>query len=121
MELRDFIRESLIQIVRGVAEAKDALVKSNSTGSISPLLRTSWATLESMGVLLTEAGAPVQTVEFDVSVTATEGTGTKGGIGVVVGILALGSQGQSSESSANTSRLKFSVPLSLPTSASAEA
>lgn len=114
MELRDFIKESLIQIVQGVADAQSSLIGNNCLGSVSPEIRNSRSTLESSGALLTAEGALVQTVEFDVSVAATEGTGTKGSIGVVVGILGLGSQGQSSQSSSNTSRLKFSVPISLP-------
>jgi hypothetical protein len=56
-----------------------------------------------------------QIVEFDVALTAMEGTGTKGGIGVVAGMFALGSTGQSKEESSSVSRVKFSVPLSLPT------
>ena len=114
MELRDFVRESLIQIVQGVSDAQKELVNSHSLGSISPEIRNNREALESKGILLTPEGTPVQTVEFDVSVSATEGTGTKGSIGIVVGILGLGSQGQASQSNANTSRLKFLVPVSLP-------
>lgn len=116
MELREFVKESLIQIVRGVSDAQIDLASSKSLGSISPEIRNSRDALESKGILLTPEGTPVQTVEFDVSVTATEGTGTKGSIGIAVGFLGLGSQGQSSQANANTSRLKFSVPLSLPIS-----
>jgi hypothetical protein len=53
-------------------------------------------------------------VEFDVAVTASSATGTKGGVGVVAGILALGAQGQSNQENKALSRLKFSVPISLP-------
>ena len=56
----------------------------------------------------------MQAVKFDVAVTATEGTGTKGGIGVVAGVFALGSQEQSSAEVSAVSRLKFAVPIALP-------
>jgi hypothetical protein len=115
MELRDFVKESLIQIVHGVSDAQLALAESKSNGAVSPEIRNNWGLMESKGVLLTQAGVPVQSVEFDVSVTASEGTGTKGSIGITVAILGLKSEGQSSQSNANTSRLKFSVPISLPT------
>jgi len=69
---------------------------------------------EKHGKLVSIQGQLVQTVEFDVAVTATEGTDTKGGIGVVAGVFALGSQGQSSEEISAVSRIKFSVPITLP-------
>lgn len=116
MQLQEFIRESLVQIVNGVRDAQATISGSETSGAISPAIRNNWSAMEAKGVLLTESGVPVQTVEFDVSVTATEGTGTKAGIGIAVGILGLGAQGQSSQSNANTSRLKFSVPVSLPVS-----
>lgn len=117
MELRDFVKESLIQIVQGVGDAQTELNGSKSSGAISPEVRNNWATMESKGVLLSQAGSPIQVVEFDVSVTTTEGTGTKGGIAIAVGFLGLGSQGQSTQSNANVSRLKFSVPVLLPVAA----
>ena len=57
---------------------------------------------------------PIETIEFDVAVTVTEGTQTKGGIGVFMGAVGLGSQGQSSNQNASVTRIKFSVPLVLP-------
>jgi small neutral amino acid transporter SnatA (MarC family) len=51
-----------------------------------------------------------------VAVTATDGTKTKGGIGVFVGAVGLGSQGQSEELKQSMSKIKFTVPLALPIS-----
>lgn len=42
-------------------------------------------------------------MEFDIAVTSIEGTETRGGIGVVAGVFALGSQGKSLEN--NQSKL----------------
>lgn len=53
-------------------------------------------------------------VHFDVALTAEEGTKTKGGIGVVAGVFALGTQGAFNESSSAISRIQFKVPLLLP-------
>lgn len=115
MELRDFIKESLVQIIQGVSDAQHQIQAATSQGAISPRIRNDWSTLDKKGVLYNQDGCPLQTVEFDVAVTATEGTGTKGGIGIAVGFLGLGSQGQSSASRENISRIKFAVPISLPT------
>jgi hypothetical protein len=54
-------------------------------------------------------------LEFDVAVTAQEGTATKGGIGVFAGAIGLGSQGQSTAANQTVSRIKFAVPVLLPT------
>ena len=56
----------------------------------------------------------VQKIEFDVAVTASSGTATKGGIGIMVGAIGLGSQGQSEAQDSSVSRIKFVVPMVLP-------
>ena len=61
-------------------------------------------------------GRYATTVMFDVALTITEGTDTKGGIGVVSGIFNIGSSGQSSNENSSISRVSFSVPLKLPES-----
>jgi hypothetical protein len=53
-------------------------------------------------------------VSFDIALMAMEGTATKRGIGLVVGMVTLGSTGQSKEESSSVSHVKFSVPVSLP-------
>lgn len=55
-----------------------------------------------------------QNVKFDVGITATEGSGTKGGIGVVTGVVALGSQGRSDKAVEGVDRIQFTVPILLP-------
>lgn len=61
----------------------------------------------------TESGDLINMVSFDVAVTATDGTGTKGGIGIVIGAVALGSQGQSENRNEAVSRVQFKVPFAL--------
>lgn len=112
MELKDFVRESLSQILNGVIEAQNSLRENGCGGEISPAVKTDW---EKSGLLFGQNGMPIQNVEFDVVVTATEKTGTKGTIGVAISVLKLGTQGESQESSTQNSRIKFSVPISLPT------
>jgi len=53
-------------------------------------------------------------IEFDVAVTVTEGAERKGGIGVAAGIFAIGGQGKTETQSGTVSRIKFSVPVMLP-------
>lgn len=112
MELKQFISQALADIVQGVLDAQQVLGANGKY--INPELSTQQGTHEKHGKLVSIQGQLVQTVGFDVAVTATEGTDTKGGIGVIAGVFALGSQGQSSEEISAVSRIKFSVPITLP-------
>lgn len=111
MNLQQFVAESLVQIVNGVREAQTQL--KGSGARVAPLMRNTTAK-DSIGSAEGDGGQPVFLVEFDVLVAAAEGTGTKGGIGVVVGVLGLGSQGQSESKTGQDSRIQFKVPLLLP-------
>lgn len=106
MELREFVAETLKQIVEGVKDAQ-AAVKTKG-GQINPRLSSGSQKLRTI------SSESVQMVEFDVALTIVEGKGTKGGIGVFVGPLGIGSQGQSSSENTSVSRIKFQVPITLP-------
>ena len=56
----------------------------------------------------------MQSISFDVAVTATKGTKTQGGIAVFTGMIGLASKGQSEKSNETLNRIQFSVPVSLP-------
>ena len=113
MQLRDFIAESLKQIIDGINEAK---IHAEANGArVNPVLQ--WPGRDSGFRTEGNSGAPVEPIEFDVAVTVTEGTQTKGGIGVFTGIVGMGSQGQSDSMNSSISRIKFMVPVVLPSSA----
>lgn len=111
MDLKDFVSETLVQIVSGVV---DAQARSEELGAkISPRLTGGANYAVQHGFLAAEGGA-TQVVQFDVALTVKEGTGTKGGIGIVAGVISLGSTGQTSEENSSVSRVKFGVPVTLP-------
>ena len=104
ISLQEFVTETLNQVIRGVAEAKPDAEKHRA--EVNPQMR---------GVPRTDSrGRLIQEIEFDVAVTTSDATKTKGGIGIVVGPLALGSAGQSDAMNQSVSRIRFSVPISLP-------
>ena len=111
MDLRDFVSETLTQIVEGVKSAQSNAVDSGA--KVNPKLSTSYEQAGKQGFLQTSEGY-AQIVQFDVALTVTEGSGTKGGIGVFAGAINLGNSGQSKTENSSVSRVKFSVPLSLP-------
>lgn len=111
MELRAFVKETLTQVMSGVSEAQQAVHDEQNGGEICPPIGTNW---EAAGFVFSKLGQPVQQVEFDVAVTASEISGTKGTIGVLLGAFGFGMKGQSESGSGQNSRIKFSVPVSLP-------
>lgn len=110
MELKDFISETLSQLISGVVEAQSKV--SSSGGVVVPHVRTPSDEKALYG--RTNDHLPVILVDFDISIMAQEGTGTKGGIGVVAGIFALGSQDQSNENLQTSNKIKFKIPVALP-------
>jgi hypothetical protein len=100
MNLKDFVSESLFEIVSGISDAQTRL--GDSGAQVSPKIRSLFTQTQTGGTNMAlgwdHNGGLIQVVDFDVAVTATEGAETKGGIGVVAGTFALGSQGKSEES-----------------------
>lgn len=116
MELRDFVAQAITQITEAVIEAQNNL---RPTGArVNPRMRQLLPQGEknyaSLGWAEGESGNPVLMINFDVAVTATEETKTKGGIGVVTGVLSLGSTGATDKGNTSASRIAFQVPLMLP-------
>jgi hypothetical protein len=116
MELSDFVAKSLSDIVEGVLKAQTTATESGA--SINPRMGSIFTKSQTGGTNLalgwTKTGELIHLVEFDVAVTVEKGKKTKGGIGVVTGIFALGSQGESDASNSAISRIKFKVPISFP-------
>lgn len=117
MNLQEFITQALSQIARGISEADEAL---REAGAIVNPRHVVGAHADKdnvygyLGSSNDKVRRAVHAVDFDVAVTAVEGKETKGGIGIVVGSIGLGSQGRSEESSTSVSRIKFRVPIALP-------
>jgi hypothetical protein len=112
MELRDFVAETIKQVIDGVITAQE---HAKAKGAhLNPQL--SFRTDQGVQMWDRERAQPVQTISFDVAVTAAEGTKTQGGIAVFAGAFGLGSRGQSDSSNQTVNRIQFSVPLSLPIS-----
>jgi hypothetical protein len=116
MELHDFVSKTLVQIIRGVEQAHTEL--KGSAAQINPPLQNVFTNTQSgganQGLGWAKGGGLVSVVQFDVALTVHEGQGTKGGIGVVAGVFALGSQGASDKAQSAATRVQFSVPIKLP-------
>jgi hypothetical protein len=121
MNLQDFITQALVQISAGIAAADEQLLQHGAIVNPRHVVGAAhdkenvYGHIPEKSTLMRRA---VHSVDFDVAVTVAEGKETKGGIGVVAGVFALGSQGRSDESSTSISRLKFRIPVALPNSKS---
>jgi hypothetical protein len=118
MPLKQFVAETIAQIVEGVVEAQERVSKLKGTVNPTKGVRLGQkfqeehcASEDSEGYIL---GNVVQTVSFDVAVTAEEGQGTEAGAGVRVALFTLGAAGHSDSKSSSASRVQFTVPLLLP-------
>jgi len=111
MELKQFVSETLKEIIEGVTNAQEEVTK----GAVNPKIWMSQrGEANKMKILESNAGEWIHMVDFDVAVTVVEGTESKGGIGLVVGPVALGSKGQSNSENSSISRIKFQVPVAYP-------
>lgn len=110
MNLQDFIRETLIQIINGVKDAQEIIGESGA--AINPIGLSRMR--DQLGGRGYHSGAVTEAVEFDVAVTVTEGESTKKGAGAFISVVALGAQKQTEAHSSSVSRVKFSVPALLP-------
>jgi hypothetical protein len=116
MNLQDFIKETLVQIARGIEGAAAELQGSKAIVNPRNVQTRTDVDTDVYGFLDTHEKfyKAVQKVEFDVAVTASTGTATKGGIGIMVGTIGLGSQGKSESQDSSISRIKFLVPMVFP-------
>jgi len=116
MELQEFISTTLVQIARGIEDAAKQLLDTKAIvnpRNVRPMPDRSDTVY---GILNTEKQFHkiVQKIDFDVAVTAEKGSKTKGGVGIQVGSIGVGTQAQSDRTSSTISRIKFSIPMVLP-------
>ena len=108
MELKDFIKGTLAELIDAVIESQE-YVKGKGA-EINPY--------EYGKVERTKTGNDtlIYKVDFDIAVTVTDSSGAKGGIGVFVAGLGIGTKGETAESNIAQNRIKFQIPVSFPPS-----
>src|SRR5687767_14554985 len=112
MELKDFVSMTLTQLVEGVQDAQAKL--GDSGAKVNPNLHVGMGREVGGGAIVSDGRGHAHIVQFDLGLTVTEGTGTKGGVGVVAGVFNLGSAGESSNAKSAVSRVQFAIPIGLP-------
>lgn len=101
MELKDFIAQSVTQIVEGLEVARENIRKYGAT--VNPDFRR------------TDSGSSsVQSLEFDIAVSVSpQGEGSKS-IGIQIASLGFNRSSESGGGTTTNSRIRFAIPLMLP-------
>ena len=110
MELKTFVSETLKQIAEGVKQAQEDVKELGATVNPS---NTTYA--DKQLYLTHNKTITAQVIDFDISLTETEATQAGGSIGVFFGSVGLGAHGKTESGSNAMNRVKFSVPVALPT------
>jgi hypothetical protein len=107
--LKDFIAQTLREILDGVSEAQShALGKNIAPWGIGG------AKYAPESGIMAAPGGPMTIVRFDVAVTAETSDAVKGGGGFKVAVLSLGASSEAAEKSVAATRVQFSIPIVLP-------
>lgn len=111
MDIKDFVKESLMQIAESINEAN---VELDGKGTYIPS-----GDMIGEGVLFSIIkGSETKhfiKVEFDLAVTVSQEHGTSGGGGLSIASLAnVGIKGEDKEDKEEISRIKFMIPMALP-------
>lgn len=108
MELKDFVRVTLEQIVEGAALAQASITDRGgivNPSNMSFLKDGSWNRYSQ---------AMPQDVVFDVALTSTDKSGSSEGIGVFLGSISLGKKNDMRVEQVAVTKVRFTVPLVLP-------
>ena len=108
MELKDFVKATLEQIVEGTDLAQQSI--KTRGGIINP----SNMSFQKDGAWNNYNHAMPQEVVFDVGLTSTDKSGSTEGIGVFLGCISLGKKNDVGIESVAITKVKFTVPLVLP-------
>lgn len=107
MNLQEFTKETLVQIVYAVNEAKGELSKVNAKTPNNVIAN-------GHHIMDDKTKEHVIVVDFDVAITTETTKENKGGVGLQVASLNFGGKFGHKDNNQTFSRVKFSLPLVLP-------
>lgn len=107
MDLKDFVSESLKQIIDGVVDAQDHAF--NAGAAVAPQ-----RVINMEAIRLGIDDRMEQSIEFDVAVTAQESQEKQGKAGISIPYFNAGGKISAGQENSTISRIKFSVPVLFP-------
>lgn len=118
MDLKEFVKESIVQIAQGIDEANKELEESSAmVNPIHVVANTdsaqAYARTRKPSDINPDARI-VEKVEFDVAVVAETGEGGKVGAKLSIASIGIGGEGEKKSMNKSESRIKFTVPMVYP-------
>lgn len=119
MELKEFIKESLSQIIDAIKETQEKYKDTNVVicpdniqevkGGLYILDENEYDNYSSR--------SKVQNIDMDIAISVTEKEGNKSGLGIAK-IINAGISSENTQQNESISKIKFSIPIVFPTSSS---
>lgn len=103
MDVKDFVREALVQVLEGTHEAQALAMEKRLGWVVHPSAKANLPPEEAKG--------GNYLVRFDVAVTASSSKGKEGSAGLRVVGLELGGGKESRHETSSISRITFAVPI----------
>lgn len=110
MDLKDFVRETLVQITEGVKEAQDECKQAG--GLVNPMLNVKVCNNEKYRH--DDSDYPATSVNFKIGLTESNNKGDKTGVGVFLGKVSLGKEGSKTYETQSVTSVEFSVTVVFP-------
>lgn len=111
MELQEFVKETLLQITKGVKDAQEAAKEYGAV--VNPKIMPGCESAQISGEY-----RPVQNISFEIGLTTASEDSSKKGIGVILGGLKAGYDANDGKKESAVTNIKFSIPLAFPVDAS---
>jgi hypothetical protein len=113
-ELKDFVKEAIVQICGAVKEAGEEVKTMGA--KVNPRPCGEGRELSQAQLIRTRGDSLMSFLDFDVAVTATHQEGKKAGIGVLFASIGGSMQEDRKKTAETISRLSFRIPISYPIS-----
>jgi hypothetical protein len=110
MELKEFVKETLLQLTEGVKEAQEECKKYS--GLVNLMLETPHS--RKRKIEIKDKYYPVTDVLFKVGLTENKGIENKKGIGVFLSNISLGAEQKKDAEFQSITSIEFSIPILLP-------
>ena len=119
MELKEFIKESLSQLIDAVKETQEKYKDTNVVICPDNIqeVKDGLYILDENEYDNYSSRSKVQNIDMDIAISVTEKEGNKSGLGIAK-IINAGISSENTQQNESISKIKFSIPIVLPTSSS---
>ncbi len=115
MNLQQFVSASLVQILKGVEDARSQTLITKDAGkirhSVIPKITGGVSMANTHGHMTSSYGEIVHLMKFDIAVTTESSSDAKGGGGIRVAGIGFGAEISDADKNINLSRVTFEVPI----------